>query len=590
MRRGPALAVLVSLVILAGCSPSARTTSRPAGSPTSMIVRAVPGQAPVLEAAVVSLGGRVKTRLGIINGFSALIPRAATGILRSLPGTLSVTPDLVLRAEGSTYASAGSFDAIADMGSMYNLVRITGALTYWKNGYTGKGVDVALLDSGVTPVDGLTAPGKVLAGPDLSFESQATNLQYMDTFGHGTHMAGIIAGRSNAAGPGTYAGDTKNFLGMAPDARIVSIKVADAHGATDVSQVVAAIDWVVQHRSDNGMNIRVLNLSYGTHTAQSYVADPLAFAAEQAWKAGIVVVAAAGNSGFQRNSTTTLGLSDPAYDPYVLGVGGSDPMGTLSLGDDRVSSFSAGSTGCSTCKNPDFVAPAAHLVSLRDPGSQIDQAFGSTGVVTGSLFRGSGTSQAAAVVSGAAALIISRTPTITPDRLKRLLTSTAQKLAGAVTEVQGYGEIRLAKAYTNNIASYVQKFTPATGTGSLDSSRGLAHLMMDGVSLSGSEDIFGTTFDSAAMASLEASAKAWSGGTWNAKSWSGEDWSGKAWSGTCWTTTTWTAKSWSGTDWGSLSWSTNNWMTSGWSGGAWSTNNWLSGDWANDIWADASWS
>src|SRR5438045_846718 len=175
------------------------------------------------------------------------------------------------------------------MGSMYNVDRITGATTYWSHGYTGQGVDVALIDSGVAPVNGLTAPGKVVAGPDLSFESQASNLQYLDTFGHGTHLAGIIAGRSDAAVPGSYLTDTTDFLGIAPDARIVSIKVADSHGAADVSQVIAAIDWVVQHRTDNGMNIRVLNLSYGTRTSQGYTIDPLAFAAEQAWKAGVVV-------------------------------------------------------------------------------------------------------------------------------------------------------------------------------------------------------------------------------------------------------------------------------------------------------------
>ncbi|HXJ63060.1 MAG TPA: S8 family serine peptidase, partial [Actinomycetota bacterium] len=195
---------------------------------------------------------------------------------------LTTTAVLGLLAAGSIPAVASArvgraFDPLTDMGSMYNIDRITGATTYWSNGFTGQGIGVALIDSGVAPVDGLTAPGKVINGPDLSFESQASNLAYLDTFGHGTHMAGIIAGRSGVATSGAYVNDTTHFLGMAPDAHIVSVKVADAHGATDVSQVIAAIDWVVQHRNDPGVNIRVLNLSYGTNSRQAYGPDPLGF-------------------------------------------------------------------------------------------------------------------------------------------------------------------------------------------------------------------------------------------------------------------------------------------------------------------------
>ena len=158
----------------------------------------------------------------------------------------------------------------------------------------GQGVDVALIDSGVAPVQGLTAPGKVINGADLSFEQGADHLRYMDTYGHGTHLAGLIAGRDADWSPSNH----DSFSGVAPDARIVNVKVANAMGATDVSQVIAAIDWVVQHKNDNGMNIRVLNLSFGTDGVQNYVLDPLTYAAEVAWRKGIVVVAAAGNSQF----------------------------------------------------------------------------------------------------------------------------------------------------------------------------------------------------------------------------------------------------------------------------------------------------
>jgi serine protease AprX len=184
-----------------------------------------------------------------------------------------------------------------DAGSLYSTTVATGAQGYWKAGFTGKGIDVAVVDTGTAPVPGLATAGKLVNGPDLSFESQAPNLRYLDSYGHGTHMAGIIAGRAGAAVSGKYAGDSTNFLGMAPDARIVSVKVADAMGAADVSQVIAAIDWVVQHKNAGGLNIRVLNLSFGTNTSHPSTIDPLCHAVEQAWRKGITVVAATGNGG-----------------------------------------------------------------------------------------------------------------------------------------------------------------------------------------------------------------------------------------------------------------------------------------------------
>src|SRR5206468_12783889 len=215
-----------------------------------------------------------------------------------------------------------------------------GAQAWWAAGYTGQGVDVALIDSGVAPVQGLNSAGKVISGPDLSLESQAPNLANLDTFGHGTFMAGLIAGPD----PGlTHAYETAPataYRGMAPDARIVSIKVATADGGTDVSQVIAAIDWVVKHRHDHGLNIRVLNLSYGTNSTQWFGVDPLAFAVEQAWDAGIVVVAAAGNSGYQSKGSSPA-LANPAFDKRIIAAGASDSNGSLAILDDTVPDFSA---------------------------------------------------------------------------------------------------------------------------------------------------------------------------------------------------------------------------------------------------------
>ena len=207
---------------------------------------------------------------------------------------------------------AASYDPASDVNSMANTTAYTGAPAWWAAGYTGQGVDVALIDTGVSPVDGLRWRGKVINGPDLSLESQAPE---PDPPRHqrARHVHGrphrrqrrVRAVRRSARPTGAWR----------PDARIVSVKVGVADGGTDVCQVIAAIDWVVQHRNDDGLNIRVLNLSYGTNSTQDYTVDPLAFAAEQAWKEGIVVVAAAGNYGFQNQEQRARRSRDPAYRP-----------------------------------------------------------------------------------------------------------------------------------------------------------------------------------------------------------------------------------------------------------------------------------
>jgi serine protease AprX len=214
-------------------------------------------------------------------------------------------------------------------------------------------------------------------------------------------MAGLIAGRDSALTAPYAQAPASAYRGMAPDARIVSIKVATADGGADVSQVIAAIDWVVQHRNDNGMNIRVLNLSYGTNSSQWFGVDPLAFAVEQAWNAGIVVVAAAGNSGFQTKGSSPA-LANPAYDKRIIAVGASDSMGTATVLDDTVPDFSAAAkTG--SARAPDFVAPGVHLQGLRVLNSYIDTKVDGKTILDDRFMRGSGTSEAAAIASGAAA-------------------------------------------------------------------------------------------------------------------------------------------------------------------------------------------
>jgi serine protease AprX len=528
--------------------------------------------------AVVRSGGAVNRNLGLIDGFAGLVPSWALMPLATLPGVRSVTPNAAMHPLGATYSPT------SDIGSLYNTAGITGARAMWAKGFTGKGVDIALIDTGITPVKGLTTDGKVVNGLDIAFDSQAPNLTHLDAYGHGTHMAGIIAGRDPGAVTGQYATDTTSFLGMAPDARLVSVKVGDLTGATDVSQVIAGIDWVVQHRHDRGLNIRLINLSFGTDSTQSYLNDPLAFAAEQAWKAGITVVVSAGNDG-----QAASGLADPAFDPTLLAVGAVDTNGSLSLSKHTVAAFSDyGSAN----RGPDLVAPGVHIASLNVPGSFIDVKFGTAGVVgTDHRFlRGSGTSEAAAVTTGAAALLLQEHPKATPDQLKDLLVSTANGLQNASAASQGNGEISLRDAAEAELTHEKQQFAASTGTGLLELSRGTHHLTVGGVTLTGEKDIFGHPFNSAAIADAEAEQMAWTGGKFNGNSWSGNSWSGNSWSGNSWSGNSWSGNSWSGNSWSGNSWSGNSWSGNSWSGNSWSGNSWSGNSWSGNSWSGNSWS
>jgi serine protease AprX len=491
---------------------------------------------------------------------------------------------------GASWGSS-AYDPTSDPYSMQNVTAGDGAQAWWNAGLTGQGVDVALIDTGVAPVPALSGANKIVNGPDLSLESQNPSLYQLDTNGHGTFMAGIIGGNDGQAG---------GYRGVASDSRILSVKVGAADGAVDVSQVIAAIDWVVQHRNDNGMNIRVINLSYGTASTQPYTIDPLAYATEQAWKAGIVVVTAAGNTGLSAS------LSDPAYDPWLISVGAADTMGTPALNDDQPAAFSATPAVCrpKNCRPPDLLAPGVHMQGLRVPGSYVDQT-NSDSALGDFYFRGSGTSEAAAYVTGAVALLLQKYPQLTPDQVSQLLAASTQKLKGASRQVQGSGELdlnKLLKAHAppppppapKNGAAPPPPGVPgdqawSTGIGSLELSRGDRHLSMNGVVLQGDETIFGLPFDSTAMAALEASGSSWSGGTWDGSTWSGSSWSGNSWSGSSWSGSSWSGSTWSGSSWSGNSWSGSSWSGSSWSGSSWSGSSWSGSSWSGYGWLGASW-
>jgi serine protease AprX len=548
------------------------------------------GSAGRAEAAVRALGGKVNSRFNALDGLRAELPADRLGALRTTGGVRSVSADATVRLSSSGWSSDGS----GEQNTMSTVAATTGASTIWSRTdsqgrkITGKGIGVALIDSGVAPVKGLTGPGKVINGPDLSFESQAPNLRYLDTYGHGTHMAGIIAGQDPPPAAGTNSPKPAPFSGMAPDATLINMKVAAVDGAVDVSQVIAAIDWVVTHRNDPGLNIRVLNLSFGTDSTQDPRLDPMSYAVEAAWRKGIVVVVAAGNDG-----PTATRLSMPAANPYVLSVGASDGLGTSSKYDDVVADFS---TKGSSARHPDLVAPGKSVISLRNPNSYIDLNY-PTGLVPGDtesrLFRGSGTSQATAVVSGAAALLLQQRPTLTPDQVKTLLTSTATSMPKADPIGQGAGQLNLAAAsWASTPRLAAQAHPAAAGTGSLELSRGTAHLVDpdSGTELRGEQDIMGQAWNPSTWTTACAAGTAWNGGTWNSRTWSGSAWNGTSWASQTWATAAWTGANWTSRTWSSRTWSDAAWTTSGWSSGTWAGRTWSGRTWSGRTWSGRTWS
>jgi serine protease AprX len=571
--------LLLVLALLVATLPANRGSFSSDRS-VSVIVRELSGEGSVPERAVEALGGVIEEHIPIIGGFVAEVPAAAVPELRRLDGVHSVTLNSRVRLLGNI----DGIDPNKDPGSWLKVAKNTKLQEMWQHGFTGQGVDVALIDSGVAPVEGLAV--QVINGPDLSFDSQAANLTNVDTYGHGTHLAGLIAGRDSSIPPGKEDEEVdKRFVGAAPGARIVSLKVAASDGATDVSQVIAAIDWVVQHRSTEGLNIRVLNLSFGTDGTQSYLEDPLAYAVEVAWLRGIVVVVSAGNSGFG-----TPQLNNPAYDPYVIAVGADDTKGTDDPKDDVIPAWQSRGNAL---RHPDVVAPGKSLISLRDPGSFVDEANPAARVGYTRFFRGSGSSQATAVVSGAVATILEQHPELTPDQVKALLMTTAVPLPNADPVTQGAGLINLHRAREakiSTIGAAVQTWPRSSGTGSLQLARGSVLTEDEGVVLQGEQTIFGDTWDGAVWASSSFDGTSWQNGTWNGRSWSGDCWCGASWADKTWSGRSWSGMAWSGRSWSGRSWSGRSWSGNGWSAGDWGGTDTpsalSSGAWASTLWGD----
>jgi len=498
---------------------------------------------------------------------------------RWLGAVVAATVGVSGLAAGSVSAGNGDGNGNGDSGSrgsMFAVVDQIGARQLWEQGITGDGVNVAVIDTGVAPVDALLGADKVIAMVDLSFESTVPEAVYLDTYGHGTHMAGIIAGRTPGADPSQAEEHPEWFLGVAPDAGIVSVKVGDSSGAVDVSQVIAAVDWVTDHADE--LDIGVLNLSYTSGSTLPYETDPLTYAVERAWNAGIVVVVAAGNDGRGAGE-----LASPANDPSVIAVGAVEAKKN---GGFKVPNWATSGDGD---RNPDVVAPGAHIESLRVPGSRADVEH-PEGYVDEQLFLGSGSSQAAAVVSGAVALILDARPDLEPDDVKALLTADNADAQPAAARHLGAGVIQLDQMLDLDVPpDSAQNHPPSDGSGSLEAARGGRHVAVNGVPVVGEVTVLGTSWAGTSWAGTRWAGTSWAGTSWAGASWAGTNWAGTSWAGAAWTGTSWAGTSWAGTSWADNAWSGTRWTGTSWAGTSWAGTSWAGTRWTGTSWAGTSW-
>lgn len=518
----------------------AAATSRP----TVIVTGANADQA---ATAVHRAGGQVIARLPIAKSVAAIMPPGA-----ELNADLVVTPDRTVSFTSFNESLAAP------------AVTMRQTLGVRTDQSSGRGVTVALVDTGVADV------------PDLAGRTRhidVTGQGVGDGYGHGTFLAGLIAGSGHQSG-GLYRG-------IAPGASILDVKVAGNDGMTSLSMVLRGLQAVADLPEDR--RPQVLNLSLSSGSPLPYQVDPLNQALRALWFGGVAVVVAAGNDGPAVGTVTT-----PGNDPTLLTAGGLDELGTAIRSDDAVADWSSRGRTTQNVDKPDIVAPGAHLVGLRSPGSIIDQEHPDSRVGE-AYFRGSGTSMSAAVVSGAIADILETAPQLQPDQVKQLLESTAYR-AGALKKPDGAGSggVDLGTALEVAASGRVNKLkvrSIPTAPGSVAGWQALSDALARG-DRSAAQD---------AWDKLGPSARSWAARSWAAldvaaRSWAARSWAARSWADTGtdeqeWAARSWAARSWAGEDWAARSWAGDNWLARSWAGDEWAARSWASDAWGARSWA-----
>ena len=357
----------------------ARVSSAPEDEPLPVIVILKDGVAhddEEIRERLSSLGGKIRRDLPILGGFAALVPSKALAEIVPHPKIKGVHLDRDAHPCLDIALPSVSGDAAQAAG------------------YTGRGVTIAVVDSGIDPHPDFTRPtSRIVAWYDaVNHEPDP-----YDDHGHGTHVAGIAAGNG-------YASDGK-YRGVAPEAGIAAVKVAEADGSAPMSQIIEGLQWVLENREK--YHIRVVNLSLGSDPSEPYWNDPLCLAVEKLWRAGLVVAAAAGNDGPLPGSIDT-----PGNDPLIITVGAIDDRGTVARDDDTVPDFSSRGPTNDGVPKPELYAPGVRITAPSPPDGYVERT---------------GTSMATPFVSGAAALLLAKEPSLRPREVKRRLRAAAER-------------------------------------------------------------------------------------------------------------------------------------------------------------------
>ena len=534
---------------------------------------------------------------------SVLPPGLAAKAFDSISGVaVSVPPPMLTRLQNAgavlvpdtpvTFASTNSASSCPALGTASmpsgSFVQDTGADQLAARGDTGQGATVAVLDTGI---DGNLPDfsGRLVGGVDLT----GGNSPFTDEYGHGTFVAGLIAG-NGASSNGQYPGE-------APGANLVSIKVAGATGDTRLSTVIEGIDWAIIHRSMYRIN--VLNLSLAALPTGPTVTEPLDQAVEAAWRAGITVVAAAGNSGPASGT-----ISSPGDDPLVITAGAYADNGSPSPANWYACPFSSvGPTAYDGWLKPDLAAPGRSVISLLDPGSTIAQQ-NPQAVVGTANFVGSGTSFSAAITSGAAALVLTANPASGPADVKGRLLADALPSETQAPLIEGHGFLDAFHAATGPNVTYhqgsvlaqewadvfttptlggswqVSSWNPANWTGAAWNGAAWNGAAWNGAAWNGS------AWTGSAWTGSAWTGSAWTGSAWTGSAWTGSAWTGSAWTGSAWTGSAWTGSAWTGSAWTGSAWTGSAWTGSAWSGSAWSGSAWSGSAWSGSAWSGSAWS
>ncbi len=401
--------IIFVIAIILGVVPSSQKNAIMGKPHVSVIVQKA-DQSEDVNGLIRALGGTIVKELIIINAIAAQVPVTMVPQLATSPLVRSLSLDAPVQSVGLLSAKGdGRGGTTAAMPSANTYLDTLNVRPVWAMGLRGQGIGVAVIDSGISPD---TDFASIKASVKFNAGASSTN----DIFGHGTHVAGILAG-TGADSAGAYSG-------IAPGVDLLNLKIGDDKGLATESDIVAAMQWILANKAT--YNIRVVNLSVNSTVPQSYHVSPLSAAAEILWFNGIVVVTATGNKSAENGFTPVLAA--PANDPFIITVGASDEKGNSARKNDSIAAFTAYDATVDGFIKPDLMAPGVNIVSVLSADSAWHAQHAARVTPDGQYFRLSGASMATPMVAGAVALLLQAEPHLTPDQVKYRLLHTAGKV------------------------------------------------------------------------------------------------------------------------------------------------------------------